>query len=659
MWTPEGSAFGRKMGSEGGGPPRGNLGQRHHSEAPEEAFVGTQVEPMATPGMDDIVAAINRAATKYLPHVRYNAGMLQFMHKQLETTAQLHHRLPAHMMDGEMNILATVVAEAVLLIERHAESFNYRRFYKVDFVHSQVEEICRTLAAICEGTIRVVGGPDVETVIDANCVEKDRRHLVCYLTCILAGTLDVDLDEETQHELAVCIQENMQRMDFLNIGIRAEDIQIKEAVGEGAYGQVFKGKWRDSAVAVKCFPPNLNIEARVELLNEVEMHTKMHFPNVVICWGAIFSRTQNAIVMELAEHDLQKFCWTQGSALTWAFKVCLLASAALGLGHLHDSGIVHRDVKPGNFLVFRDSSAPHGHIIKIGDFGLAMAKEQLRSKSMRNKVGTVQYMAPEVQKGQPHSFASDVFSFGVLLYELAAESDAYRGVQSEPMLLMWKLQGRDPCFVGRDCPEELRDLAKACVIPQHELRPPMTEVVRRLKKIRQKVLTAGTEELVVPKEGKVDQSTLHKGALCISAVVMDMKALLHNLRAELARIGERDGVVKKMLRDVLLSRQHLESMSSKVGPKSLLEPLAVAKKRLCSATALVRMHNSALLGTKEGPSSSIDTVKLAQMELEGFCHDIHIMQACMMPSDAQIVVGSLKADEHSNKEQCQVCAAGS
>ena len=248
------------------------------------------------------------------------------------------------------------------------------------------------------------------------------------------------------------------------------------------YGVVFNGLWEGNEVAIKKLMKDLTLEARAEFYTEIELQERMNHKNVVRCLGAT---PENTMVLELALMNLRKLI-QQETEMTWLEKLHLMLSASEGLKHLHDSGLVHRDIKSENFLIFESLDASQC-IVKIGDFGLATVKVETRSRTNRPLVGTVSFVAPEIHDGAPHHFMTDVFSFGLILFEIASASFPYRGLMTDAQLGKWKKTGTDPCVLPDDCPGKLADLMRSCIQPDCKRRPTMTQVHDRLKDMFSKV----------------------------------------------------------------------------------------------------------------------------------------------------------------------------
>ena len=438
---------------------------------------------------DCIIADVD-TATQFLPQVRYNAKFLDFLCHQMEKVAGIKlQELPAKNtpLYESMIVLRDEIKGGVKLVKKHAQRFNIQTFYRVEQVETLVREMCATFA-LCLEDLGWEAVSTIQTSVNQSMIDGDRRHLQWYLTCILEGEtqMGTKLQDHEQQELDMLIKEYQQRFHFLNMRISDDKIQYgDDCIGEGGNGEVVRAQWEGTTVAVKkpkMKSHELSIESRAEFFSEVELQMQMSSPHVVRVFGATNS---NCIVMELAYLDLGKF-WQRNRCLSWLTKIGLMLSASLGLEHLHDAGVVHRDVKPGNFLVFNNPSCEIEYAVKITDFGLSLMKQEIRTKTMRT-LGTTLFMAPEIHHGEAHQFSSDVFSFGVVMYELAAESVPYRNHQTDFRLAKWKHKGRDPCCIQDDCPLELLYLMKGCIAPDGSERPSIGKVSLRLREIYAKV----------------------------------------------------------------------------------------------------------------------------------------------------------------------------
>eukprot|EP00803_Ostreobium_quekettii_P003908 evm.model.scf_2504.2 EVM.evm.TU.scf_2504.2 scf_2504:16116-16763(-) len=162
------------------------------------------------------------------------------------------------------------------------------------------------------------------------------------------------------------------------------------------------------------------------------------------------------------------FSWYQhGWVADWGLKVQVAHQAALGLAHLHAHRIIHRDVKPCNFLVFPPSAGDCAvPVVKLCDVGIAVGQsEEWRVETTkRQQPGTKRYLAPEIDAGKAHNPQSDVSSFGVVLCEVVAQTVPYGGGMSSDLVVMAKkMKGELPCLIPCGCPKRLAALVKECL----------------------------------------------------------------------------------------------------------------------------------------------------------------------------------------------------
>ncbi len=188
--------------------------------------------------------------------------------------------------------------------------------------------------------------------------------------------------------------------------------RLDDEIGRGGLGVVYRGHdtLLDRDVAVKVLSPaTLAADARARLLREAQAVARLHHPNIVTVFDAGESADTPFIVMELVEgaslHDRPPHAIADILAI--AGQICA------ALDHAHTHGIIHRDLKPENVALTVDGVA------KLMDFGLARSVAS-RVTTEGTIAGTVFYMAPEQALGQAIDQRTDLYAFGVMLYELAA-----------------------------------------------------------------------------------------------------------------------------------------------------------------------------------------------------------------------------------------------
>ncbi len=218
--------------------------------------------------------------------------------------------------------------------------------------------------------------------------------------------------------------------------------EIKEILGIGGMAVVYKAydNVEDRIVAIKIlreeFATNEDFLRRFK--NESKAISLLSHPNIVKIYDVSFGDLIQYIVMEHIEGiTLKEYIERQGS-LSWKDAVNFSIQILRGLQHAHDRGIVHRDVKPQNMMVLPDGT------IKVTDFGIARFARSDQKTITDKAIGSVHYISPEQARGEPTDEKTDIYSLGVMLYEMLtgqlpfqaenAVSVAIMQLQREPKL---------------------------------------------------------------------------------------------------------------------------------------------------------------------------------------------------------------------------------
>jgi len=201
------------------------------------------------------------------------------------------------------------------------------------------------------------------------------------------------------------------------IGTTVSHYRIVEKLGAGGMGEVYLAQDTklDRKVALKFLPPALerDAEARERLLREAQATSRLDHPNILTVHDVAQVDDRHFIVMAYIDgQPLTDYARTSAKSLADILELAL--QLALGLEHAHKAGIVHRDLKPSNILVDASGRA------RILDFGLAKIRGYAKLTQTGSTVGTIAYAAPEVAEGGEADVRSDIFSYGVMLYELSA-----------------------------------------------------------------------------------------------------------------------------------------------------------------------------------------------------------------------------------------------
>jgi hypothetical protein len=249
--------------------------------------------------------------------------------------------------------------------------------------------------------------------------------------------------------------------------------KLVRRIGSGGFAEVFEARdlQLDDVVALKIVADGRGMSGRV--VREVEAAAALSHPNIVALYDWFGDGERSYLVWELVDGDpLDQLVGELGPG-----DVAALGSELLeALAFAHSQGIVHRDVKPQNVMLDRD-----GHV-KVMDFGIARLLDSDTLTADGDVIGTVAYMSPEQAGGRRVGPQSDVFSAGVVLYELLAGFNPLRG-QTPAETLTNVANGRLPSLAETcpDLPAELIDAVDAACEAAPAQRPTAAELAAELK----------------------------------------------------------------------------------------------------------------------------------------------------------------------------------
>ncbi|MDX1927548.1 MAG: protein kinase [Pirellulaceae bacterium] len=233
----------------------------------------------------------------------------------------------------------------------------------------------------------------------------------------------------TLHEAVHCTDDTVPSHPKLQVGGRLGDFVLGDMIGRGGMGFVYAATQcsLDRPVAIKLLPMSASLQPMQlkRFLLEAKAVAQLQHPNIV----PIYSVGENAGIhyhaMQLIDgHSLDKGDRTRWMSGELADFLNVAISIADALQHAHDCGIIHRDVKPSNLLVDKSGK------VWITDFGLARCTRETGLTLSGDLLGTVNYMSPEQAMGKPLDQRTDVYSFGVTLYEMLTGRQAFDGKAS-------------------------------------------------------------------------------------------------------------------------------------------------------------------------------------------------------------------------------------
>lgn len=229
--------------------------------------------------------------------------------------------------------------------------------------------------------------------------------------------------------------------------------EILEIIGEGGMAVVYKALCHrlNRYVAVKIMREDMaaDEEFRRRFCAESHAVAMLSNPNIVAVYDVSHSDAIEYIVMELVEGITLKQYMEKRGALSWKEALHFSKQIARALAHAHERGIIHRDIKPQNIMLLKDGT------IKVGDFGIAALENEIYENNGQ-AIGSIHYIAPEQARGECPDARSDIYSLGVVMYEMLTGERPYTGdtlgeiavkhMNAEPVPPREKIQ---------DIPEEL------------------------------------------------------------------------------------------------------------------------------------------------------------------------------------------------------------
>ncbi|XP_050216749.1 serine/threonine-protein kinase EDR1 isoform X2 [Mercurialis annua] len=252
-----------------------------------------------------------------------------------------------------------------------------------------------------------------------------------------------------------------------------EDLQIGERIGIGSYGEVYHGDWHGTEVAVKKFlDQDLSGDALVQFKCEVSTY--------IACWLLYVTRPPHLSILTefLPRGSLYRLLHRPNHLLDEKRRMRMALDVAKGMNYLHTSHppIVHRDLKTPNLLVDKN------WVVKVCDFGLSRLKHHtfLSSKST---AGTPEWMAPEVLRNEPANEKCDVYSFGVILWEVTTCQIPWKGLN--PMQVVGAVGFQNKRLeIPQDVDPIVTQIIHDCWQREPHLRPSFSQLIPRLRHIQ-------------------------------------------------------------------------------------------------------------------------------------------------------------------------------
>ncbi|XP_019708410.1 serine/threonine-protein kinase STY46 isoform X2 [Elaeis guineensis] len=258
-------------------------------------------------------------------------------------------------------------------------------------------------------------------------------------------------------------------------------LKMEEKIASGSCGDLYRGSYLGEDVAIKVLrSEHLHETAGAEFAQEVMILREVQHRNVVRFIGACTKPPQLCIVTEyLSGGNLYDFLHKHHNILELPVLLKFALDICRGMDYLHQNNIVHRDLKTANLLM------DNNHVVKVADFGVA--RFQNRGGDMTAETGTYRWMAPEVINHQPYDHKADIFSFAIVLWELATSKIPY-DTMTPLQAALGVRQGMRPELPEHAHPG-LLDLMQRCWGTAPAKRPSFSQIIVELEELLKQLAT--------------------------------------------------------------------------------------------------------------------------------------------------------------------------
>mmetsp|Transcript_23532 Transcript_23532/g.75029 ORF Transcript_23532/g.75029 Transcript_23532/m.75029 type:complete len:384 (+) Transcript_23532:109-1260(+) len=266
------------------------------------------------------------------------------------------------------------------------------------------------------------------------------------------------------------------------------ELKLQTLIAHGGNGEVYKGTWLGTTVAIKVPRSDLNKDMYQSFVDEAVMMSRLHHPNIVMFLAACLEVGRLALVLEYLPcgtlHDRLRDEADIPLRLVLRFAVDI----SRGMKYLHTRcSILQRDLKPRNLLLDNRNN------VKICDFGLS--RQMKNNNKHFTACGTPYWSAPEVIRNEKYGPKADVFSFAIILYELTTREELYDGQPGLEVAIKVAHEGLRP-RIPESCHQAFARLIRLCWAPHPDERPDFAQILEHLTQIKKTELLS--QSLLLP-----------------------------------------------------------------------------------------------------------------------------------------------------------------
>uniref|UniRef100_A0A4W5M090 non-specific serine/threonine protein kinase n=1 Tax=Hucho hucho TaxID=62062 RepID=A0A4W5M090_9TELE len=267
--------------------------------------------------------------------------------------------------------------------------------------------------------------------------------------------------------------------------VHSREVTMQKRIGAGSFGTVFKGKWHGD-VAIKILKVTEPTPEQLQAFkNEMQVLRKTRHVNILLFMG-FMTKPNFAIITQWCEgSSLYRHLHVSETKFETMRRIDVARQTAQGMDYLHAKNIIHRDLKSNNIFLHE------GWTVKIGDFGLATVKSRWSgSEQVEQPSGSILWMAPEVirmQDTNPYTFQSDVYGYGVVLFELMSGTLPYSQINNRDQILFMVGRGYlspDLSLLSSSSPKSMKRLIIDCLKFKRDERPLFPQVRKSIEQVQ-------------------------------------------------------------------------------------------------------------------------------------------------------------------------------
>jgi predicted Zn-dependent protease len=350
--------------------------------------------------------------------------------------------------------------------------------------------------------------------------------------------------------------------------------EVLGELGHGAMGVVYRARdpFINRLVALKTITTGLASDPNLlqRFYREAQSAGGLQHPNIVTIYDMGHDQNVPYIAMELIDGESLEQIIASRKSVPVSMKVSYALQACRALDYAHKRGIIHRDIKPGNMMVNREN------VVKVVDFGIARVLETSKTQTGM-LIGTFAYMSPEQYSGEHADERSDIWSFGVLMYELVAYQRPFMG--ENPASLMNGICQQEPKAlrsVAPDCPPELEAIIwKALRKSPADRFQTSEDLLLELEPVYKELHARSVAELVEQSRGLIEKEDFAQAremlreALRVDSSNTQARGLLEKVNTELRKVSIRPK-----------AQQHVDKGKALLTEKKVQEAISEAESAL-------------------------------------------------------------------------------